>query len=90
MVHLGGLTAFLAPSDFVFFFSPLTPFALAHIGTRLGTVSIAPAGKSTDSGWSSVLHGGEDMCQWPLRGCGRGQIRSLGNRKVADEGLWIR
>ena len=86
----GGLTAFLAPSDFVFFFFfPLTPFPLAHTGTHLGTVSIAPVGKSTDSGRSSVLHGGENSCQGPLRGCGLEQIRSLGNRRVADGGLWM-
>ena len=86
----GGLTAFLAPSDFVFFFFlPFTPFPLAHIGIRLGTVSIVPVGKSTDSGWSSVLHGGENTCQWLLRDCGLGQIRSPGNLKVADGGLWI-
>lgn len=31
-----------------------------------------------------MLHGGEDMCQWPLRGCGADQ--EPGNHKVADGG----
>lgn len=89
VVHLGDWLLFWLQMILSFFFFPLTPFPLAHIGTHLGVVSIAPVGKSTDSGRSSVLPGGENACQGPLRGCGLGQIRSLGNRTVADGGLWM-